>query len=415
MTKVGMFDRGRTLRVFIVASFCVALMALGMLFNFGIAYAETKDGLFVSGWIPYWQDTLGTKDARDNIEKIDTVHPFVFSVRQDGTLADLGDLDERNWTQLFREAREENVEIIPTVMWSNGTDIHAILSNTEARTKHVEAIADMVEGGDFDGVDIDYEGKLAQTNLFFALFLTQLKLALMEAGGKTLSCTVEARTPPGSAFRNVPEKIERANNYDVIGVVCNRIQIMTYDQQRADLALNDTRKGEPYMPLADVDWVEKVVRYAIEEEGLPAEKIMLGVPTYGHHYMMTVAPQWYRDYGRIGALNPPDINELAEEYDVEPGRNTGGELSFTYFHKTSPFKLLNSLPTPEGTREGFEAAAKALLFANATGMEVPVYMVWYSDADAIKDKLDLALQYGLRGLATFKFDGEEDQNIWDIF
>lgn len=417
MTKTTTLAWEKVSRPFILAVFGLAILGISFLMGFGTAEAETDAGLKVSGWIPYWQDTMGTKDARDNIEKIDTIYPFVFAIKNDGSLSDLGDIGERKWERLFDDAEDENVEVIPTVMSGNGAQLHDILSDNQKRADHIEAILDMIDDGNFDGVDIDYEGKLAKTNPFFALFLLELKLELMQMGSKTLSCTVEPRTPPKDLFRDgeVPDVIERANNYDIIKVVCDRIQLMAYDQQRVDLALNNERKGEPYIPLADTDWVEKVVKYTIEEEKLPAEKIMLGVPTYGHHYMLTVAPEWYREYGRIGALNPPDIEELAEEYDVEPGRNAGGELAFTYFHKTSPFRLLEELPTPEGTRTGMEAAAKALAFANATGTEVPVYIVWYSDAEAVEQKLKLAEKYGLRGVAVFKWDGEEDPAIWNLF
>jgi hypothetical protein len=90
-------------------------------------------------------------------------------------------------------------------------------------------------------------------------------------------------------------------------------------------------------------------------------------------------------------------------------------MSFTYFPKESIFSILDVLPVPEGTQEGNEAAAKALLFANATGMTVPVNVVWYSDAGAIEEKVELAEKYDLRGISIFKIDGEEDGNIWDIF
>ena len=49
--------------------------------------------------------------------------------------------------------------------------------------------------------------------------------------------------------------------------------------------------------------------------------------------------------------------DVAEDYDVTPGRNNAGEMSFTYFPESSVYKILNKLPTPKGTPQGNEAAA----------------------------------------------------------
>lgn len=366
--------------------------------------------LEVAGWVPWWQDTLGTKSATKQIKKIDTLYPFAFEVGPGGVLTDKADLSESKWRSLFRLAERRDVEVIPSILWNDGAAIHATLSNDSLRGAHIDDIVEMVEDGDFDGVNIDYESKLSETKDYFSLFLRELK---NELDGKLLTCTIEARTPPDSRWRQVPAVLEYANDYEAIGQYCDRVDIMTYDQQRADLKLNDARKGEPYIPVADVAWVEKVLQLTLQD--IPADKIMLGVPTYGRVWTVTVAPDWYKDYVGNGAINLPDLEELAEDNDVEAGRNAAGESSFTYFDRNSPFKILDVLPVPDGTTTGFEAAAKALLFANLAKMEVPVRLAWYSDAAAAADKVELAEKYGLRGVAIFKIDGEEDQDIWKLF
>jgi len=265
----------------------------------------------------------------------------------------------------------------------------------------------MVERGDFDGVDIDYEAKKSETHDSFALFLKELKGVL---GKKTLSCTIEARTPPESLYHSVPENIEYANDYDAIAKYCDRVQLMTYDQRRADIKLNKEKRGEPYMPVADVDWVEKVLKLALKD--IPEEKIVLGIPTYGHHYTVTVAPDWYKDYTRIGALNLPDMLDVADEYDVEPSRNKAGEMSFSYIPESSDLKLSKRLDIPDDTSSGNLVAARALAYANKTGETTQFRIGWYPDAKSMKDKIDLAEDYDLLGVALFKIDGEEDSKVW---
>ena len=130
---------------------------------------------------------------------------------------------------------------------------------------------------------------------------------------------------------------------------------------------------------------------------------------------VTVAPEWYRDYTRVATLNQPRILELSEKYDAPVGRSDSGEAVISFFPDTSVYQVFNQLPTIPGTPKGFEAAGKALFIANYTGLEIPVRFITWSEADAAEDKLDLAEEYDLKGVAFFKFDGEEDRDIWKLF
>ena len=242
--------------------FLVALCAV--LFLGAPVFVNAASDLEVSGWIPYWSGNSGIRDAEKRLSVLDEIHPFSFSVKSDGTLLDLLGLDKSAWKRLIRKADSKDVLVTPTVMTSDGAMLHALLSDPVRRAAHVRHIAQMVEEGDYDGVNIDYEGKRAETKDFFSLFLKELKAAI---GTKQLSCAVEARTPPDSLYRTLPPVIEYANDYAAIGTHCDRVQIMAYDQQRADIKLNDARRGAPYMPVSDTEWVRKVVALAVQGAG----------------------------------------------------------------------------------------------------------------------------------------------------
>lgn len=167
------------------------------------------------------------------------------------------------------------------------------------------------------------------------------------------------------------------------------------------------------MPVSDVDWVEEVIEIALQD--IDADKIMLGVATYGRAWDITVAADWYKDYTKVATLNNPRIQELSKKYDSPIGRSAGGEAVISYFPEDSVWKIFNQLPTPEGTPRGYEAAAKALLVATVADVEIPVRFITWSDAESIEDKIDLVSKYGLKGTAVFKVDGEEDQGIWKLF
>lgn len=385
----------------------VGFLLLGFLLVPAVAHGASAQ---VAAWVPWWSEEAGTASAVKQIGTLDTIYPFVFEVNADGTLKNRVDFDDAHWKTLFKKAEKNRVEIIPTIAWFDGVAIHEVLSSDTARAAHVKAIVRMVKKYDFDGVNIDYESKKSETKDFYSAFLKELAKAL---GNKNLTCTIEARTPPESRWREVPKVIEYANDYQAMNHYCDWVEIMAYDQQRADLKLNDERRGVPYMPVADTAWVEKVVELALEE--FDADKVMLGVATYGRAWDITVAADWYKDYKQVASLNHPRILELADKYDAPIGRAKGGEAVLSYFPEDSPWKIFNQLPTPKGTPKGYEAAAKALMVATYGKVEIPVRFVAWSDAKAIEEKVDLVEKYNLRGTAIFKVDGEEDQALWKLF
>jgi spore germination protein YaaH len=391
----------------------VALGVLILLNSFPVfTFAASTSDLEVAGWIPYWRDSQGIKSAKKNLGSIDIVFPFAFTMQADGSIKDLADLDGKEWKKFTKLAQKEGKKVVPTIMTSDAGTVHANLSYPDLRKKHIKNIVDMVEDGGFDGVDIDYESKFSTTKDHFSDFLTELKDEL--GNDKILACTIEARTPPESLYKNVPKDIEAqySNDYEVIADVCDTVEVMTYDQQRADLKLNDKRAGAPYMPVADAEWVEKVIKETLKT--IPAEKIYLGLASYGRHWDVTVAPNWYKDYKSVGALNLPDMKDVAKEHKVKPARNSAGEMGFSYIANSSSLTFPKNLKIPKNTPDAYKVSAQALAYANKTGKEVVIRFASYSDAGAMEQKIKLAKEYDLKGVALFKIDGEEDQKIWKI-
>lgn len=380
----------------------LALILLG-----ATAPALAATNFEVSGWIPYWKAKDGAKDATRHLSAITEINPFGFSVKNDGSLSDTLKIKKNPWTKLIKEAKKKRVLVVPTVMWSDGAATHQILSNPDLRAKHVKAITEMVKKGKYDGVDINYEGKLAATREGYSAFLTELDKAL---GNKYLSCTIEARTPPDSLY-TTPREIQYVNDFSVIGRVCDRVKIMTYDQQRADLKLNAKYKNIPYAPVSDSEWVRKVM--TLTAETIPKEKLMLGIPTYGHEFEVIATPSGLTDYAKVWALNPKYGEDQAKKHKIKIGRSEANEASFTYWPDKSTFAG-NDTKVSRGVPDHNLVAKQALAYAKETGQRIPFYFVTWSDAEAVEDKVLLAKELGLAGVAFFKFDGGEDRDIWDL-
>jgi spore germination protein YaaH len=388
------------------------------------AEANSGKGYEVSGWIPYWRSVEGAKDAESHLNVLDVVHPFGYTVKTDGTLNDLAKISRTGgdsaaktaWQNLFKQARKKDVEIIPTIMWSSGADIQRILSDKTLRKKHIKAIVDMVKKERVDGVNIDYEGKQAATKDHFSLFLKELKKELGKI--KILSCAIEARTPPESLYRVVPPTISYANDLKEIGKHCDEVEVMAYDQGRADWQLNGEKAGGPYIPVADKDWVRKVAEYMSKD--IPKKKMVLGVATYGEEYIVTVSPNRFADYKEVQSVNHPYAMMVSTAYSITPSRNKAGELSLSYLphdgtaERNAFMAALPGLAVPAGTPSGEVIAQKALAYANTTGKTITFNILWWSDAEAIGDKVELVEELGLKGIAMFKIDAEADPVVWNI-
>lgn len=359
-------------RVFII----ITMIALVPYFSMsGEAFAATTP-LSVAVWMPYWKKASGTPEMLMHLNSAKEISPFAYEVEDDGTIGDSMKLAALPWTDLIATATSKKIKIIPSILWIHGDAIHATLSATTSRKAHVDDILSMVSRNNFDGIDIDYENKKVETRYYFSRFIRELAAGLHEKN-KILVCTIEPRTPLSSLYKVLPKHpIERANDYVIINKYCDEVRLMTYDQSTADIVLNASKgDGVFYAPVADIDWVKKVV--AETTKTISKKKLMLGVATYGYEYSVDTTGD-EPIYTRLRAVSHPDALALAQLVGAKTMRNVSGEISFAY------------------TKEG-----------------KPRFVTW-SDATAIAKKVKLAKTLGLRGVAIFKVDGMADPAMWGV-
>ena len=291
------------------AIFTLALVFMFLPFSVDAAILTSapKPKLEVSGWIPYWRKATGTADALLHIDAFTEINPFGYTVKNDGTLADTAKMDEEPWTTLITEAKKRKIRIIPTVMWSSTEAIHRILSNQKTRIALEDEITALVKARGFDGIDIDFEGKKAETKNYYSTFLKGL---YQRMGNKWVMCTIEARTPLDSRYDTIPKDIRYANDFVAINKYCDRVRIMTYDQGTIDVKLNRARAA-PYIPVADPAWVEK---------GVMDIHAILEIPKGAKHPRFGHVPE----LGRLGAHPPPRGGAPQAARVAPPGRKEPG-------------------------------------------------------------------------------------------
>ena len=361
----------------------------------------------VSGWIPYWRSATGTADALQHLDHFTEINPFVYTIKKDGTLVDNGKLDQEPWKSFIAEARRKNVRIIPTVMSSDKEFLSATLKDAKKRIALEDAIAAEVKAKGYDGIDIDFENKGASTRPFFALFLKGL---YQRMGNKWVMCTIEARTPPADLYKMIPKDLEYANDFVAINKYCDRVRFMTYDQRSAVYALNQKNAATPYTPIADVQWVEKAIRLAMKQ--IKPSKIQIGVATYGHEYRVGGSVGNYT-YTLLWSFNPRYAWQIAELYGMTPTRNTAGEMGLAYVPTSTQMLIGTDVFAADPVGEDGLAPTVPTPSSSTTLQTAFRYLTW-SDAQAIKAKVDLAKRLGVRGVSIFKIDGGEDPAMWDV-
>ncbi|KKW22874.1 MAG: Sporulation-specific glycosylase YdhD [Candidatus Kaiserbacteria bacterium GW2011_GWC2_52_8b] len=389
--------------------FCLLILTGLFLVPVSVSAATTK--FEVTGWIPYWRAEKGVADVMPHLDDITEINPFVYTLKKDGTIVDNGKIDQEPWLTLFAAARAKKVRIIPTIMSGDGATLHALLSNSSSRIALEDSLAALVKNNGFDGIDIDFEAKKAETRPYFSTFLKGL---YQRMGKKWVMCTIESRTPIDSRYygTDIPaDATIYANDFKMINKYCDRVRIMAYDQQGIDqqLAHQAETSSEVYAPIADPRWVRKTIEVASKD--INKNKLLIGVPTYGYEYdVMAYAGSQYV-YNLLWSFNPGYVKEIATKYGLTAQRNSAGEMFMTYTPIPNASTTEQVIPVPNSA---MVAAAAAAMYANTVNGHQSFRLIDWPDAQSIAGKVELAQTLGVRGVSIFKFDGGEDPGIWSV-
>ncbi|MFC2084400.1 glycosyl hydrolase family 18 protein [Bacteroidota bacterium] len=306
---------------------------------------------------------------KKNIDKISIIAPSAYYITENGSL--WGSVNKR----VLELSAEHNVKVMPLIINIGEASfddklIHAILENESACKRAIEMMLDLAKKNNFYGWQFDIENLNIADRDKFTKFYEKTAKALHQEGFKLSAAVVHqiATTPGHNAYHNFLFEDWRAG-YDLkaMAEAGDFISIMTYDQH--------TRRTPPG-PVSGFRWAESVIKFFIEQ-GVPASKISLGIPSYSVF--------WFPDYNseKGGFVNARHLNYgeaigLTERYDTELKWLETQGCYYTYWENDGVFEYL-----------------------------------FLEDANSFEAKLKLLSKYNLRGISVWR-TGSEDPAIWDV-
>ena len=227
--------------------------------------------------------------------------------------------------------------------------VRGVTKNADARAAHV---ADLVQrAADYDGIELDYEGLYPADRDAYSALVAELADAL-HAIGKRLVLAVHASTGPKDNWAG-----PGGHDLKALGQSADELRIMAYDYH--------WMTSQPG-PVSPISWVERVLKYATTQ--VPRFKLLLGVPFYGYDW----GP------GNTRAVEWTDVQAILSKFKITPTDNGDGSgPHFTYI-------------SGGAKRE-----------------------VWFEDEQSLAARVDLAQEYGLKGIAAWRLGGE-DPGFWDV-
>lgn len=330
-----------------------------------------------SGWIPDWASPAGLTSLQSSTEKFDSISPVWYEINEDGTLKNKR---PKNASQIESFSRSNSIELIPAIAMFDHELFTKVLQNQENLDRHVQAIVDEVEARNYGGIDLDYEStKLSDKDKFFE-FLQKLSDGLKEKD-KTLVVTVIAQWDRPVEYSSLKET-RAVQDWTMITEYADYIRIMAYDYT----FVSSPNPG----PIAPINWIEEVLDYAVKK--IPREKIILGIHLYSY--------EWY--------CQIPDFEsgECTLEFTPISYLNIGesrSARSYTYSTvKEVVGKFGNELSDFQGEKVYRYQKANP-----QTGKQEKRLLV-YIDPAGVQSRIDLAKQYGIKGVVFWRIGGEDE-------
>src|SRR5262249_52370608 len=184
--------------------------------------------------------------------------------------------------ELTAAAHEDGVKVILSLGGcGSGRQFASIVSKPDAEDRYFASVMEIVDQSEYDGVDLDWEyPDTAEEVAGFERLTRRFRKALDELGGKKgrpMFVTMAASANPGTlkwlGKALPPEALDWINvmTYAFTGARTE------YGGHPSPLFASTKQPGRPRS-------TELSMKYLLEERGLPADRLAVGIPLYGRGF-----------------------------------------------------------------------------------------------------------------------------------
>ena len=317
-------------------------------------YIDKVEGKVNLVWDYYSEYAKAPDRMGETMDGVNVVSPSFFSLERESN-GEIYDNAKDDGAEYIEWAHNNNYQV--WAMFSNNSlkdTTSQILNDYEKREAMIENLMDLVEEYNLDGVNVDFENMNESDKDVYSRFLIELAPRLKKIG-KTLSVDVTA--PDGS------ETWSLCFDRNTIANVADYIVFMAYDQYGTSSNKAGTTAG--------YNWVEANIKKFLGQEDVDPEKIILGIPLYMR--------LWEEE--EDGTAKPEVVN-MKDMFDVLPENQVAKwdeELKQYYVE--------------------YEEDGKT-------------YKMWVENEKSVGEKINLANQYNLAGIAFWEKDRETNDEFW---
>jgi chitinase len=364
-------------------SHCLAFISLLAAPVLGFSAAKAPQKLEVTGYVFTRQQPLQPGEV--NPTKLTRIN-YAFSNIEGGRMVLGGPADAQNLATLaaMRNVNPGLTVLVSVGGWLWSTNFSDMVLTAQSRRVFEDSVMEFLTQYDLDGLDIDWEypGMPGAGHPFrpqdkqnFTALVKELR-GLFDAHvrktGRRLYLTVAMGSSDDVIANTEMQKVAR---------YVDTVNLMAYDFYEPGSESITGNHAPLFTDPADPKKISSDASVkAYEKAGVPSEKILLGVPFYGH------------EWGEVGEVN----NGL-----FQPGKAVPGAYA--------PFSAIDSKQIGAGFTRYWDAAANVPYLYNA---EKHIF-ISYEDQESLKAKCKYVREHKLGGVMFWDYSGDPSGKLLD--